>query len=63
MAKETALKMSTVKVNPFKKGCNLMPNASKKKEILSGIPTLLPFPEKVKTRTPMKSRIDKIKEI
>jgi len=63
MARETALKMRTVNVNPFKKGCNLMPNASKKKAILNGIPALLPFPEKVKTRTPIKSRKDKIKEI
>lgn len=63
MAKETALKMRTVNVNPFKKGCNLMPNASKKKAILNGIPASLPFPEKVKTRTPRKSKKDKIKEI
>jgi hypothetical protein len=40
-----------------------MPNASKKKARLNGIPASLPFPEKVKTRTPRKSKKDKIKEI
>ena len=63
MARETALKISTVKVNPFKNGCNRMPKESKKKARLNGIPASLPFFEKVRTSTPIKSRMDKIKEI
>ena len=38
MARETALKISTVKVNPFKNGCNRIPKESKKKARLKGIP-------------------------
>ena len=63
MARETALKISTVKVNPFKNGCNRMPKESKKKARLKGIPASLPFPDIAKMATPTNKRQDKIKEI
>lgn len=63
MARETELKMTTVKVNPFKKGCNRMPNESNKKAALNGIPTTAPFPITVKTAIEMKSKIEANKQI
>ena len=63
MARETELKMRTVKVNPFKKGCNLMPNARKKKAALNGIPTSAPFPKTIKTAIATNRKMEANKQI
>ena len=63
MARETELKMRTVKVNPFKKGCNLMPNARKKKAALNGIPTSAPFPITIKTAIVTNRKMEANKQI
>jgi len=63
MARETELNIRTVKVNPFKKGCNRMPNESNKKATLNGIPTNAPFPITVKTAIEMNSKIEANKQI
>ena len=63
MARETELKMRTVKVNPFKKGCNLMPNARKKKAALNGIPTSAPFPITIKTAIATNRKMEANKQI
>ena len=63
MARETELKIRTVNVNPFKKGSNLMPNASKKKAILNGTPTNAPFPITIKTAIITNRKIEANKQI
>jgi hypothetical protein len=55
--------MRTVKVNPFKKGCNLMPNARKKKAALNGIPTSAPFPITIKTAIATNRKMEANKQI
>ena len=63
MARETELKMRTVKVNPFKKGCNRIPNESKKKAALNGIPTSAPFPITIKTAIATNKKMEANKQI
>ena len=63
MARETELKMRTVKVNPFKKGCNRIPNESNKKAALNGIPTNAPFPITIKTAIAKNRKIEANKQI
>ena len=63
MARETELKMTTVKVNPFKKGCNRMPNESNKKAALNGIPTNVPFPISTKTAIITNRKMEANKQI
>ena len=58
MARETELNIRTVNVNPFKKGCNRMPNESNKKATLNGIPTTAPFPITVKTAIEINRKIE-----
>ena len=63
MARETALKISTVKVNPFKKECNRIPNESNKKAALNGIPTNAPFPITIKTAIAKNRKMEANKQI
>ena len=63
MARETELKMRTVKVNPFKKGCNRMPNESNKKAALNGIPTNAPLFITIKTAINTNKNIEANKQI
>jgi len=63
MARETELKMRTVKVNPFKKGCNRIPNESNKKAALNGIPTNAPFPITIKTAIAINRKMEANKQI
>ena len=63
MARETELKMRTVKVNPFKKGCNRIPNESNKKAALNGIPTNVPFSISTKTAIITNRKMEAYKQI
>lgn len=63
MARETELKMRTVKVNPFKKGCNRIPNESNKKAALNGIPMNAPFPITINTTIITNKNIEANKQI
>ena len=63
MARETELKMRTVKVNPFKKGCNRIPNESNKKTALNGIPTNAPFSISTKTAIVTNRKMEAYKQI
>ena len=63
MARETELKMRTVKVNPFKKGCNRIPNESNKKAALNGIPTNAPFSISTKTAIVTNRKMEAYKQI
>lgn len=63
MARETELNIRTVKVNPFKKGCNRIPNERNKKARLNGIPTNAPFPITVKTAIEINRKIEANKQI
>lgn len=62
MASVTALNIRTVKVKPFKNGCNRIPRESKKKAKLNGIPASLPLSEKYRVSTTTNNTQDKSKE-